>query len=59
MSNSSNFFNSNNSLNPKMNTKLYNILNRKQIEQLTDEWFKVRYKMITASECSSVLECNP
>ena len=42
-----------------MNNKLLSILKKKQIEQLTDLWYKTRYNMITASECSSALEANP
>jgi putative phage-type endonuclease len=35
------------------------LLNKFQIEQLTDEWYKTRHNLITASECGSVLEANP
>ena len=42
-----------------INSKLQNLLKKKQIEQLSDEWFKTRYNMLTASECSSSLEANP
>ena len=37
---------------------LKQILNKPQIEQLTEEWFKKRYNMLTASECGTVLNIN-
>ena len=40
------------------NKQLRYLLNKKQIPQLTDEWFNIRQNIITASECSSVLDCN-
>ena len=39
--------------------KLDNILQRKQIEQLTPEWHKIRKNIITATDCSKILNCNP
>ena len=42
----------------QLNTQLKSLLSKKQIEQLSDEWFEIRHNIITASECSSVLDCN-
>ena len=37
---------------------LKNILKLPQIEQLTDQWFKIRHNLITASQCATVLDEN-
>ena len=42
-----------------ISNKLNNILQRKQIEQLTPEWHKIRKSIITATDCSKILNCNP
>ena len=34
------------------------ILNLKQIKQKTNEWYKIRKKIITATDVSTILECN-
>ena len=41
------------------NNDLKRILNKEQIEQGTQKWLDKRYDMITATNCSSILEANP
>ena len=41
------------------NTELKRVLNKEQIEQGTQKWLDKRYDMITATNCSSILEANP
>ncbi len=38
---------------------LKSLLETYQINQRTDEWYKIRQNMLTASDCGSALECNP
>lgn len=41
------------------NTELKRVLNKEQVEQGTQKWLDKRYDMITATNCSSILEANP
>ncbi len=38
---------------------LSNIMNKKQIKQKTQEWFNIRKTIITATDASVILNCNP
>ncbi len=38
---------------------LKSLLETYQINQRSDEWYKIRQNMLTASDCGSALECNP